>query len=187
MDWVESVREIRKANENNRLVVFVGAGVSKNSGIPTWGELIQDIAKKIGYSHCNVCKEKKPCSKEADCKERFSFTQDEYLRIPEYYFIQDHSEKHKAYYQLLQDSLGSGGSANAIDEEIFSLLPNHIVTTNYDTVRYVQHFFTSLTISEKVSLPAPRYRQIHALSFLRCRCCWWLPHCKDARSVQARN
>ena len=47
MDWVESVREIRKANENNRLVVFVGAGVSKNSGIPTWGELIQDIAKKI--------------------------------------------------------------------------------------------------------------------------------------------
>lgn len=36
MDWITSVREIKKAQENNQLVIFVGAGVSKNSGVPTW-------------------------------------------------------------------------------------------------------------------------------------------------------
>ena len=36
MDWIESVKKIRKAQENNQLVVFVGAGVSKNSDLPTW-------------------------------------------------------------------------------------------------------------------------------------------------------
>ena len=30
---------IQKASRENRLVVFVGAGVSRNSGIPTWNLL----------------------------------------------------------------------------------------------------------------------------------------------------
>ena len=49
MNWIQSIKNINNANENNRLVVFVGAGVSKNSGVPTWGELIDTIAKQIGY------------------------------------------------------------------------------------------------------------------------------------------
>lgn len=44
---IDSINEIRSAQENNRLVIFVGAGISKNSGIPTWGELIKAIAEKI--------------------------------------------------------------------------------------------------------------------------------------------
>ena len=31
MDWIESLKYIRKAQENNQLVIFVGAGVSANS------------------------------------------------------------------------------------------------------------------------------------------------------------
>ncbi len=51
MDWIESILKIRDARDNNRLIIFVGAGVSKNSDIPTWSELIQSIAEKIEYKN----------------------------------------------------------------------------------------------------------------------------------------
>ena len=53
MNWIDSIKKIREARENNQLIVFVGAGVSHNSGIPTWWELIKKIAEKIGYDKCN--------------------------------------------------------------------------------------------------------------------------------------
>lgn len=34
---------IKEAINNDRLVVFAGAGVSKDSGIPLWGELIDEV------------------------------------------------------------------------------------------------------------------------------------------------
>ncbi|MDP7988829.1 hypothetical protein Q9B79_03200 [Bacillus sp. MHSD_36] len=43
-----SIKKIKEASENNKLVVFVGVGVSANSGIPTWGELITEMAKDLG-------------------------------------------------------------------------------------------------------------------------------------------
>ena len=49
MEWTESINEIRKARDEDRLVIFVGSGVSANSGVPTWGKLIKEIAKHIGY------------------------------------------------------------------------------------------------------------------------------------------
>jgi accessory colonization factor AcfC len=38
-----NVSQIKNAINNDRLVVFAGAGVSKDSGIPLWSELIEDI------------------------------------------------------------------------------------------------------------------------------------------------
>ena len=49
MNWIESIKEIQRAQENDRLVIFVGSGVSNNSSIPTWKELIKEIAIKIEY------------------------------------------------------------------------------------------------------------------------------------------
>ena len=46
MNWIETIKKIREAQENNRLVIFVGAGVSKNSGLPSWGQLVDSIAQK---------------------------------------------------------------------------------------------------------------------------------------------
>lgn len=83
MDWIESIKHIKEAQRNNRLVIFVGAGVSKNSGIPMWGELIRAIADEIKYNHCAFCKEEANIK----CKERYNFTQDEYLKIPEYFIM----------------------------------------------------------------------------------------------------
>jgi len=39
MDWLDSVQNIRRLKNENRLVIFVGAGVSKNSDMPLWSEL----------------------------------------------------------------------------------------------------------------------------------------------------
>ena len=134
MDWIESIKTIKKAQENNQLIVFEGAGVSKNSNVPTWWELIKIIADKIGYDRCDFCKKRKEICPETDCEERYAFTQDEFLRIPEYYYQKDTSDNNTEYYNLIQNTLSSGKMSNSIDDEIFNLLPHHIITTNYDSL-----------------------------------------------------
>lgn len=36
-------------------MIFVGAGVSKNSGVCSWWELVKEIADKIGENKCTSC------------------------------------------------------------------------------------------------------------------------------------
>ena len=56
MNWIESIKEVKKAQDNDRLVIFVGAGVSANSKLPNWSQLIADIANRIGYKGiCDKC------------------------------------------------------------------------------------------------------------------------------------
>jgi NAD-dependent SIR2 family protein deacetylase len=43
----ESKRIIKQAMNNNKLIIFVGAGVSANSGYPLWGKVIENIAEKL--------------------------------------------------------------------------------------------------------------------------------------------
>ncbi len=116
MDWTDTIRYIQKMRRNNRLVIFVGSGVSANSGIPTWGALISAFAEKLGYEHTL----------------EHSFTQEEMLRIPEYFWLQDTSAGHRAYFDLIKDTLNCEKRANSIDDMIFRLMPHHIITTNYD-------------------------------------------------------
>ena len=40
----ESKKIIRKAMNNNKLVIFVGAGVSANSGLPSWKDLVNELS-----------------------------------------------------------------------------------------------------------------------------------------------
>lgn len=91
MDWITAIKEIQKAQEDDRLVVFVGAGVSKNSGVPAWWDLIKKFADELGYSRCDTCKKRTADCPKADCKDQYEYTQDEFLRIPEYYYQQDMS------------------------------------------------------------------------------------------------
>ena len=44
---------IKEASKQGRLVVFVGAGVSNNSGVPTWFTLIDEMKQE-----CNLANEK---------------------------------------------------------------------------------------------------------------------------------
>lgn len=134
MNWIEAIKEIQKAQEKNQLVIFVGSGVSNNSDIPTWGDLIKVIADKLGYDKCSSCKNRKKDCLKSKCKERYNFSQDEYLRIPEYYFQKDTSTDHRQYYELIKTTLKSEKDSNPIDNEIFKILPHHIITTNYDAL-----------------------------------------------------
>lgn len=40
---------LKDAYRNNRLILFVGSGVSANIGLPPWKELIDEIATQLGY------------------------------------------------------------------------------------------------------------------------------------------
>ena len=44
----QDIRFLAEELEKGKLVVFVGAGVSKNSGLPDWKELIKDYAEYRG-------------------------------------------------------------------------------------------------------------------------------------------
>lgn len=46
------IEQIQQASKQNRLVIFVGAGVSANSGVPLWSELINSLKNKSS----RVCK-----------------------------------------------------------------------------------------------------------------------------------
>ena len=122
MHWTHSIRQIIKAQENNQLVIFVGAGVSKNSAVPGWSELIRIFADKLNY--CQDDSGRMPGT----------YTQEEMLRIPEYYFHKDTSENHADYYRLIQETLCCDSGSNPVDDIIFRILPHHIITTNYDSL-----------------------------------------------------
>ncbi|MGI6692147.1 MAG: SIR2 family protein [Christensenellales bacterium] len=136
MDWLNSIKEIKKARDNDRLVIFVGAGVSKNSGIPTWSELISEIANEIGYEKEEPLSGSRHDEQQCrDCPRARLYSQEEYLRIPEYFYQLDDSEGHNEYYEFIKKKLNSNDkTSNPINEEIIKILPHHIITTNYDAL-----------------------------------------------------
>ncbi|EOH72106.1 SIR2 family protein [Enterococcus malodoratus] len=115
-DYISAFREIRKARENNKLVIFVGAGISKNSNLPSWKELIEEFAEEIQYSPYVLN------------KDNYRFSTDEFLKIPQYAFDKDS----KSYFEILERILNVPAKSNSLNEIILKLLPNHIITTNYD-------------------------------------------------------
>ena len=62
----ELIQELREARERQRLVVFVGAGISKNSGLPSWNELIREFAVYLNLDNCGACPIRKN-EEEDDC------------------------------------------------------------------------------------------------------------------------
>ena len=124
MKFYDKIDYIRDAQQDERLVIFVGAGVSKNSNIPNWYQLIKAFSKELPYAKCNNCKAIDNC-KEYKCE----FATDEFLKIPQYYWRKYGSDK---YYKFLKSILHKECRPNSINEIIMDLQPKHIITTNYD-------------------------------------------------------
>lgn len=106
----ESKEIICKASKNNKLVIFVGAGVSMNSGYPSWRSIIEEFAKGLGIKIDD-------------------YSSDDYLKIPQYYY---NLRKEKEYYDVILNKFNITGEPNLIHELILDLEPVQIITTNYD-------------------------------------------------------
>ena len=110
-----NIKNIKKASENNKLVVFVGAGVSQNSGLPSWLDVVAAMADDLGIK------------KKEDG--RYCFSNDDYLKIPQYYYIE---RGENDYCSKVIELFDKDWSPNSIHQLIFFLNPTHIITTNYD-------------------------------------------------------
>ncbi len=138
---ISQIEKIREINNQNKLVVFVGAGVSQNSGVCSWWELVKDIAIKIGYDDiCEKCVTKYDyyseegngyefCNSNRKCFWKYNFSSDEFLKIPQY-FIDTKGETE--YYDFLKEKFCQPYVPNEINELIIQLNPEYIITTNYD-------------------------------------------------------
>ena len=98
---IDRIYYLREKADNNKLAVFVGAGVSCNvQGMPSWAELVAKMAKEVGYVKCNNCQRKQDCESKCghceiidDCGGKCpicdDFSTDEFLKIPQYLYNQD--------------------------------------------------------------------------------------------------
>lgn len=106
---LSNLLHIQDASVQGRLVVFVGAGVSNNSGVPTWSTLIQEMKNSCG----------------ADLE-----TDD--LKIAQLY---KDARGEKEYMDKVKDVLQYNKVfPNEIHKAILDLTPCHIITTNYDNL-----------------------------------------------------
>ena len=106
----ESKQVIKHAMANNKLIFFVGSGVSKNSGYPLWNEFIERFVRGI-YTDKN-----KP-------------NHIDLLKIPQYYY---NSRGSKEYNDVVNEVFNIKASPNDIHERLLDFTPQHIITTNYD-------------------------------------------------------
>lgn len=139
-DLLKRIYLLREKAELNKLVVFVGAGVSCNvEGMPSWNDLIVEMAKEINYSKCDLCKHKNECTKRCDkctdknqctqqCLTVNDFSSDDYLRIPQYVY----NNSQKKYNDIIQRCISNKATDAPLSKAIFEINPAHIITTNYD-------------------------------------------------------
>ena len=106
---LSNIRHIQSASESGKLVIFVGAGVSSNSGVPAWRGLIETMKKEL------------PTSLNGEVDD---------LKIAQMY---KDSRGCKEYMDKVKETLRYNQTIpNPIHKAILDLHPVHIITTNYD-------------------------------------------------------
>jgi hypothetical protein len=102
-----NINILKTYNENNKLTIFVGAGVSKSSKLPSWSDLIATIKSDLLID-----------DKETD-----------YLKIAQLFYL---SCGETVYYQKIKDFFPENIEPTIIQKLIFDLKPANIITTNWD-------------------------------------------------------
>ena len=102
------IAKLQEAIKNRKLVVFAGAGISVDAGVPLWGDLISQLREEIEVPN----------------------REEDYLRIAQMYYNERQS---KEYVEKIREILKYRQLRyNQIHEAILKLRPEHILTTNYD-------------------------------------------------------
>ena len=135
---ISNILRIQEASKQDKLVIFVGAGVSTNSGVPMWSKLIESLKDDLPES----------LKRETDD-----------LKIAQLY---KDSRGYKEYIEKIKETLMYGRiSPNAIHYAILDLNPCHIITTNYDdlieqavTQKYQQYY----VVKKDSDLPYLQYQ-----------------------------
>lgn len=128
---------LHKASIQNQLVIFIGAGVSANSGVPTWKNLTESFKNELPGS----------IKSETDDMKVAQIYKDTYGE--------------KAYLDKVQNVLKDGKVAfNPIHRAILQLNPVHIITTNYDNLieQSIKSYYKQYDIiTQDSDLPYYRY------------------------------
>ncbi|MBD5544070.1 MAG: hypothetical protein HDR01_07515 [Lachnospiraceae bacterium] len=111
--YKEERRLLRKAKEEGKLVVFVGAGASIPSGMPMWRDAVEKFKECLHMGE----------------HER----QDDYLKIPQLYY---NARGEKEYVELARHIFRHDDALEPSDihRRIIDLNAHTIITTNYDTL-----------------------------------------------------
>ncbi len=120
--------------KNKRVILFVGAGVSKNLGLPDWEDLINHIAKELGYdpSIFNI------------------LGNNNYLELAEFYKLTKGSIGPLRSWMDVEWDKGKEKIENSkIHENIVKLNFPIIYTTNYD--RMLEYSYQKFAPSKEVS------------------------------------
>lgn len=130
MNYNEDFKHLRNSLNNNTLTIFVGSGISKNSGCIEWWQIIEAFAEELKI------KDKEPYYKRSyNEKGEVIFRLDEafekMIKIPQFYFIKFGEVK---YYDLLQRLFNETYVPSKIHKFLINLRPKNFITTNYDTL-----------------------------------------------------
>lgn len=112
MDLYHShLNQIIKANNENRLAIFIGSGVSKSADtesfqLPLWGDLIKSMSHELEITN-----------------------EHDYLKIAQLYFLEFGEP---TYYSKIRSFFPENIPHSEIHKTIFEISPNCIITTNWD-------------------------------------------------------
>ncbi len=107
--YLEEQHLIQAAANRNRLVIFVGAGVSIPSGMPSWSKAVEKIREHLGDKNY----------------------EEDFLKVPQYYY-NEHGKNN--YVELMREIFKYGKNLypRDIHHKILKFRTKYIITTNYD-------------------------------------------------------
>lgn len=104
---IECIEKIIEAKNEQRLCLFVGAGISMSvKGMPSWSDLIRNIQKDLSDD-----------------------TDNDYLKVAQVFYSINGKDE---YYKKIKKFFDEKAEPSIIHKAIFSLEPNIIITTNWD-------------------------------------------------------
>lgn len=107
----ESIHILHDAYISKKLILFIGSGADRDSGLPLWDDAIKVFCKHLNISSNGV----------------------DNLKIPQLYY---NSRGRKEYVELCREIFGHGRElhANELHDKIIEFNVNTIITTNYTDI-----------------------------------------------------